>query len=261
MQWNPVDYAKNSTAQLGWAQELIALCEFTGDEAVLDIGCGDGKITAEFAHSLSNGRVVGIDSSGEFIEYATSEFPPAQFPNLYFEQMDARAIAFDDPFDLAFSNAVLHWVDDHPAVLRGVAGALRPGGRLIISCGGAGNAVEVVAAFDDIVQHNRWRSHFDSFEFPYHFHAPADYEVWLEEAGFETRHCELVEKDMTHDGPAGIGGWLRTTWFPWTQPLPESLREEFIAAVVTRYLSQHPVDADGKTHVKMIRLEVDAIRK
>ncbi len=51
-----------------------------------------------------------------------------------------------------------------------------------------------------------------------------------------------------------------TTWLPYTQRVPEDMREEFIAAVVERYVARHPVDAKGLVHVPMVRLEIDAIK-
>ena len=131
MKWNPEDYARNSSAQLVWARELISRMAFTGSEAVLDVGSGDGKITAEFARVLPHGFVLGVDSSAEFIAYAAQHYPRSA--QLHFEQMDARALHIDRKFDLIFSNASLHWVDDHRAFLRGAAAHLHPNGRLILS--------------------------------------------------------------------------------------------------------------------------------
>ncbi len=71
---------------------------------------------------------------------------------------------------------------------------------------------------------------------------------------------ELVEKDMTHQGAEGLAGWLRTTWMPYTDCIPEQLREAFISDVVQDYLSVHPLAASGQSHVQMIRLEVEAQR-
>src|SRR5437867_9759059 len=121
MKWNPHDYAKNSSAQLVWARELISRMAFVGSEAVLDVGCGDGKITAEFARSLPGGYVLGVDSSPEFIAYASLHYPETDFSTLKFERMDARSLKIDRRFDLIFSNATMHWVDDHRAFLRGAA--------------------------------------------------------------------------------------------------------------------------------------------
>jgi len=260
MNWHPEDYAKNSSAQLGWAQEIISRLALGGSEAVLDVGCGDGKITAAIASSLPNGYVVGVDSSAEFIAYASLHYPSARFPSLHFQQMDARNLRCDRQFDVVFSNAALHWVDDHRAFLQGASRHLRNRGRLVVSCGGAGNASEVIATLEDLLASAKWRPYFDGFSFPYYFHAPSAYKPWLAEAGFVTTRCELIDKDMSHDSSAGLAGWIRTTWMPYTQRLPDPIREDFIAELVSRYLHDHPPDSSGHTHVRMVRLEVEATK-
>ena len=70
MNWNPEEYARNSTAQLIWAKELIAKLNLEGHEVLLDVGCGDGKITAEVSKAVPRGLVLGVDSSMAFIDYA-----------------------------------------------------------------------------------------------------------------------------------------------------------------------------------------------
>jgi trans-aconitate methyltransferase len=260
MNWNPHDYAKNSSAQLTWARELIARLDLTGSESVLDVGCGDGKITAEFARSLPNGFVLGVDSSADFIAYACEHYPQSEFTVLQFEQMDARCLKADRRFNFIFSNATLHWVDDHRAFLDSAATLLHPEGRLILSCGGEGNASAMVAALDTLISSPDWSPYFQGFEFPYFFYSPNDYSVWLPDAGFSAVQCALVSKDMTHDGPEGLAGWLRTTWFPYIQRLPEDLQARFTKDLVAIYLLNHPLDESGRTHVRMVRLEVEAIK-
>ena len=261
MNWDPQDYARNSSAQLVWARELISRMSFAGSEAVLDVGCGDGKITAEFARALPRGYVLGVDSSPEFIAYAAQHYPKARFSSLQFEVMDARSLNTHHRFDLVFSNAALHWVDDHPAFLRGVAKHLSIGGRLVLSCGGAGNASGTIAALEQVTSSSAWLRYFDGFRFPYHFYSPKDYSVWLPEANLTAVRCELVEKDMIHDSPEGLAGWIRTTWWPYTQQLPEELRARFVSDFVSRYLDDNPMDESGRTHVHMIRLEVEAVKE
>ncbi len=260
VQWDPQDYSRHSAAQLSWARELIARLDLKGSETLLDIGCGDGKITAEIAQHLPHGRAVGIDASPAMIAFARKTFPTAQHPNLEFHSMDAREIHLPLTFEIAFSNATLHWIDDQPAVLRGVHTALRPGGRFVISCGGRGNAGDVLALFDDIRREKPWSDSFRDFNFHYHFHGPEEYGAWLRQTGFQAARVALVEKDMVHDGPEGLAAWVRTTWHPYIEPLPEDRREAFIHEIVRRYLSTHPLDASGKSHVRMFRLEVDATR-
>jgi trans-aconitate methyltransferase len=261
MNWNPEDYAKNSSAQLGWARALIARMNFKGTESVLDVGCGDGKITAEIARAIPNGYVLGTDNSPAFIDYAREHYPPSLFGSLEFQLMDARALQVQRHFDLIFSNAVLHWVDNHPEFLRGAERHLEPGGRLVLSCGGGGrNASEIIPTIEAIVSSETWREHFEGFAFPYHFHDAIDYQRWLPEAGLSPLRCELVERDMTHDGAAGLAAWIRTTWLPYTQRIPEALRESFVEEIVSTYLTRHPFDNAGRTHVRMNLLEVEAVK-
>jgi len=258
--WSAADYASNSVVQQTWARELIAGLELRGDERILDVGCGDGKVTAEIARAVPRGSVVGVDASQQMIEFANKTFPASKNPNLEFHVMDARQIQFVRKFDLVFSNAALHWVDDHQAFLRGAASVLRPGGRLVVSCGGKGNAHDVFLSLRPEIRAKRWREFFRKMEAPYFFHSPEEYKKWLPRFGFKTESVKLVPKDATYPGREGFATWLRTTWLPYTQRVPEDVREEFIEVVVERYVAKHPMDAKGFVHVRMVRLEIDAER-
>jgi trans-aconitate 2-methyltransferase len=258
--WNAADYAANSVVQQTWARELIAKLKLRGDEHILDVGCGDGKVTAEIARAVPRGSVTGVDASPQMSVFAKKTFPAKNFPNLKFQVMDARKIKFARQFDVIFSNAALHWVDDHEKILRGAASVLKSGGRLIVSCGGKGNAHDVFVALRPEMRLKRWRDFFRKMPTPYFFYAPDDYKKWLPKFGFKIQKIKLAPKDATYDGAEGFATWLRTTWIPYVQRVPENLREEFIAAVTQRYVAKHPADTDGKVHVRMVRLEIDAVK-
>jgi trans-aconitate 2-methyltransferase len=258
--WNAADYAANSVVQQTWARELISRLKLRGDEHILDVGCGDGKVTAEIARAVPRGSVVGIDASLQMIGFAKKTFLAEKNPNLKFQVMDARKIKFSRQFDLIFSNAALHWVDDHEKILRGAASVLKSGGRLVVSCGGKGNAQDVFVALRPEMRLKRWREFFKKMPTPYFFYAPEDYKKWLPRFGFKIEKIKLAPKDATYPDAEGFATWLRTTWIPYVQRVPENLREEFIAAVTQRYVTKHPPDANGKIHVKMVRLEIDAIK-
>lgn len=256
--WNAKDYAKNSANQYAWAKELIPKLKLQGDEALLDIGCGDGKITAEIAKALPKGRVVGIDSSQEMIHLAQTTFPQADYPNLSFQLMDARKLIFQPVFDKIFSNATLHWIPNQSAVLFGIERCLKPGGSLLFQMAGKGNAQEIISLLDNMLSLVPWKPYFEGFKFPYGFFSQEEYTDFLLEEGLKPLRVELFPKDMKFKGIEGLAGWVRTTWLPFTEKLPEELKGQFINELVSRYVKIHPVDAEGMIHLGMIRLEVEA---
>lgn len=256
--WDGEDYEKYSQAQQKWARELMENLSFRGDETVLDLGCGDGKVSAEIARLLPRGRLLGIDSAPSMIALARKRFPLTGHPNLSFELMDASALSFAEQFDLVFSNAALHWIKDHAPVVQGIQASLKPGGRILLQMGGEGNARDMVNILEELSSAPCWRKYFADFSFPYGFYSPAAYRLLLSDCGFLIDRVELIEKDMEHDGELGLAGWIRTTWLPYTQRLPDQIRDEFIDLIVTRYLDKIPLDAAGKAHVAMVRLEVAA---
>jgi trans-aconitate methyltransferase len=244
--WNAKDYEKHSRVQQQWARELIAKLNLEGTEDILDLGCGDGKVTAEMAKNTPSGYVVGVDNSSSMIELAAEMV------------MDAVQLAFINGFDVVFSNAALHWAKNHKAVVDGLYRSLKPGGKILLQMGGKGNAEHVVSLLDKLQSNKKWRPYFRDFEFPYGFFGIEEYTHLLREAGFDVCRAELITKDMAHENQSGLEGWIRTTWLPYTERVPEEKRNEFIRALATEYINQVPIDSRGKVHVAMVRLEIEA---
>jgi len=259
--WNAGDYAANSSAQAKWGRELIAQLNLRGDEAILDIGCGDGKLTAELARQVPNGFVRGADSSAEMIRFAKKSFPSVKFPNLSFKVCDARRLAFKDKFDLVVSFACLHWVKDHMPVLEGIRCSLKGGGRALLQFGGKGNAEDVIAVAGELIVGDPWKKYFRGFICPWHFYEPKEYAAWVKKAGLVPQRIELIAKDMVQNGKDGLIGWMRTTWAPYIGRLPLSLRDKFLTEIADRYLARYPLNKSGCAHVKVQRLEVEAINE
>jgi len=256
--WSPDKYEKSSSAQKLWADELINKIEIQGDERVLDIGCGDGRITAGIADLVPRGSVLGIDSSEEMVCFAGRRFPPESCRNLSFQQADAQDLPFEEEFDLVVSFAALHWVLDHAPVLRGIQRALKPGGRAFLQFGGRGNAAAPLGIADEMIREERWHRYFEGFDFRYGFFGAEEYRGWLVESGLIPRRVELIPKEMVQPGPEEFRGWIETTWLPYTERVPEDLRRDFVSEIVDRYLRDHPLDGKGRVHVGMVRLEVVA---
>lgn len=106
-------YETASTHQKEWGTSLIAELELQGDERVLDLGCGDGMLTAQIAGLVPSGEAVGIDGSRGMIEVARRR----RRDNLRFILMDINHLSFTEEFDVIFSNATLHWIKDHRRLL------------------------------------------------------------------------------------------------------------------------------------------------
>jgi trans-aconitate methyltransferase len=260
-QWNPNDYHRHSSQQEKWAKELLATLALKGYERILDIGCGDGKITAEIARHVPQGLVVGLDASAEMVEFARKSFSAEASPQLRFQQGNAQLLEFQEEFDWVISFACLHWLIDHRPVLKGIRQALRPGGRVMLQFGGKGNAVEILQAASEVLTRPRWAGYFVGFTFPWGFYDPDEYRPWLEEAGLVATRLELIPKDMAQQGPEGLEGWLRTTWMPYWQRVPTELQRPFLEAIVEEYVKRHPLDVKGLVHVPMVRLQVEAVAR
>jgi trans-aconitate 2-methyltransferase len=246
-QWNPADYARHSQGQEVLARELLTSLHLHPQEHVLDVGCGDGRMTAEIARMVPEGRVVGIDRSGEMVGFASEHFV---LPHLSFQTADAASLPFDDEFDVVYSSAVLHWVQDHKSALAGIARSLRAGGRCLLQMGGKGNVVEMVKAFE--------QAGAKPSGFTYAFHGDDEYRGMVQKAGLIVDSVELIPKDMVHASRTALTGWIRTAWQPYHQDVPEERKNEFLESVTDRYAEAHPPDAEGAFHVLTVRLQVRA---
>jgi trans-aconitate 2-methyltransferase len=258
-QWDPSDYEQNSSAQERAAEAVIARLNLRGDEHILDIGCGDGKITAKMAALVPQGRVTGVDSSQEMIDFAQKRFPPAEYPNLRFERANVQSLSYIGGFDLVVSFACLHWIKDHPAVLRSIERSLKPGGRMLIQCSGRGSDDDIFALSRRIIKNDRWARYFQNYSNPHGIYGPDEYHAWLSLAGLEEVRVNLTAREMLFPGRSGLEGFIRTTWLSLTSCIPEEKREQFITEIADRYLELRPIE-DGAAKVGMGVLEVEARR-
>ena len=95
----------------GFQRTLDELFAEAAPESVLDIGCGEGVLTEQWAQALGSGRVVGTDLEDPKLE---AEWATRRRPNLQFEVMPVESLSFaDDEFDLVAATEVLEHVD-HP---------------------------------------------------------------------------------------------------------------------------------------------------
>jgi SAM-dependent methyltransferase len=139
--WDPERYRRNASFVPALGQGVLDWLEARPGERILDLGCGDGALTAELAALC---ETVGVDQSAEQVAAAKAKGLDARV-------VDGVGLAFAGEFDAVFSNAALHWMRDADAVIDGVWRALRPGGRFVAEMGGAGNVATVIEALEAAV--------------------------------------------------------------------------------------------------------------
>jgi trans-aconitate methyltransferase len=257
IRWDASDYAKNSQGQYGWAMSNIGKLRLSGSETVLDIGCGDGKVSAQLGRLVPNGRVVGIDRSPEMIALAQRRI---DLPNATFRVRDAQALDFEEEFDAVFSNSAIHWMPDQRAVLQGIARALKPGGRVFLSMGGRGTAALATKNLDLLKKESVWAPFLMSAVSPHHFRGPEEYAPWLAEVGLLADRVELVSKPMRLASIDAMEGWFRTTWMPYVESIPAAQRGEFLREWASRVAADCGLADDGALLMPMVNLEVEAHR-
>lgn len=253
--WDAKEYQNNSGPQKIWAEELISKLELKGNEKVLDIGCGDGKITAEIATKLKEGSIVGIDNSKEMIDLAIENFPVNVYKNLSFILCDAKKLNFDNEFDIVFSNATFHWIKNHIVLLSRIKKALKKSGIILIQMGGTGNAKELIGIINTIKAGPKWKDYFLSFKFPWSFYGTKRYKTWLESKGFKIIYIKLINKDAALNGTEELKNWVRAWCIPYTSRVPEEIRDYFLDDIINNYIKKYPLDKDGFAHLCMVRLE------
>jgi trans-aconitate methyltransferase len=218
--WDPAFYNHRAAFVSQAASDLIDWLEPRPGEAILDLGCGTGELGTAIA--ARGARVVGLDASAEMIAVARERAPALEWLI-----GDGEALAFDGAFDAIFSNAALHWMTHAQATARGIARALKPGGRLVAEFGGAGCvgtvcaavASELVARGDDPARWLRW-----------YFPTIAAYATVLEAAELEPRTMTLFERPTRLSGADGLRDWLQIFLAPLTIHLGAGW-PAFVAAV------------------------------
>lgn len=258
VRWDARDYAKNSQGQFGWAMSNVDKLRLQPTDNVLDIGCGDGKVTAELANRVPAGSVIGVDRSESMIALARQSF---QLPNAQFRTLDAQALDYDANFDAVFSNSAIHWMPDQRAVVQGIARALKPGGRIFLSMGGRGTAAAPREVLAQLMEEPRWGGYLFGASSPHYFKSPEDYTLWLAELGLMAHRVELVPKPMRLAKLGALEGWLRTTWMTYTERLPERDRAEFIRVWAGRVARHCTTATDGALIMPMVNLEIEANRQ
>jgi SAM-dependent methyltransferase len=241
--WDPARYARNARFVSDLGAPLVELLAPRPGERVLDLGCGDGALTAKLVEVGC--EVVGVDASAPQVEAARALGLDAHV-------RDGEALDFDGGFDAVFSNAALHWMRRPERVIAGVWRALVPGGRFVAEFGGAGCVAMIRAALGRALA----RRGLDAAALsPWYFPDAAEYRALLEARGFEVDSIALFPRPTPL--PGDVVGWLETFAESFTRPLPPDERPGFLAEVRDA-LRPELCDAEGRWTADYVRLRFAA---
>jgi trans-aconitate 2-methyltransferase len=234
-EWNAAGYARISGLQQAMAAEAMSGLSLRGSERVLDVGCGNGKITAGIAARVPDGEVVGVDASADMVAYGSSNFGPTAQPNLRFGVADARRLPFRDEFDLVVSFNALHWVRQQEEALRSIRAAMRADGRAQFRLVYRGERKSIEDALEETRRSSKWARYFEGLEDPYLHVTPDEYRGLAEASGFVVRSLRTAEKAWDFESREEFFAFGSVTFVAWTRRLPESEKPAFIKDVLDRY--------------------------
>jgi trans-aconitate 2-methyltransferase len=245
-EWDAQTYDRVSDPQYQWGLEVLDRLELEGDEYVMDAGCGSGRVTAKLLDKLPDGRVLCVDASEQMIEVARE----ALGERADYLVADLAELEVAEPVDVVFSTATFHWLPDHTRLFARLHAVLKPGGRMVAQCGGAGNVAEHARHIVEVAARPEFAEHFQDMTIMWNFATPAETKERLERAGFSDVRCWLQDKPVQPEQPYEFT--TTVTMGPHLARLPEGLRRSFAEAVLEL--------EDDPLVLNYVRLNIEATR-
>lgn len=243
--WNANLYDEKHSFVSNYGHELIELLNAKQGEKVLDLGCGTGDLTNVLAGL--NLDVVGIDHSENMIQQAQSKYP-----DIPFYIADATRLSYQNEFDCVFSNATLHWIKTPEAVLQGIYQALKPGGRMVVEFGGAGN-VQIIT--DELIKQIKEASiTFTDEHFPWYFPTIGQYSSLLESIGFHVSYALHFSRPTKLSGENGLRNWLEMFSPSLFEHVPSHIKNDIFNKTIDNLHSQLYVNNSWYADYKRIRI-------
>lgn len=245
------DYQNNSSLQWKWAMESLENFPLEQTDKVLDIGCGNGAITAEIAIKVPSGLVIGLDISHDMLEFARENYSAY---NILYMQGDARALPFESQFDKVTAMLAMNWVKEQDQALASLFSALKPGGKAIITRPGK-NPTNLGPMAEQLIKTDRWSYLFPDFKQTKHYYSAQEYTQLLEAAGFE---IVSIKEDSTYTefkDRVALAGFYRPIC-NFMSHLSEEQQSLFIEDLVDLVLTYEPPLADGSIQLFDLKLEV-----
>ena len=242
--WSADAYDRHARFVSDLAEEVLSWLEPRAGERILDLGCGDGVLSARLRDM--GATVVAVDADHDMVRAARERGVDAKV-------MDGQQLPFAAEFDAVFSNAALHWMTNADLVLEGVCRALRPAGRFVAEFGGHGNVAAIVTGMRAVALR---RQGVLELAGPWFFPTPEVYEEMLAKAGFTVKRIGLYARPTRLK--TGMRAWLGVFRKPFFEQFGRAAEEAITE--VENLLRPSLCDARGNWTADYVRLRVEAVK-
>jgi trans-aconitate 2-methyltransferase len=233
--WNPAQYEKFQREREQPFLDLLAMVKPRPAMRIVDLGCGTGRPTEILHDRLRARETIGLDRSANMLRQRSRPLPPG----LSFEVGTIESFPGErGAFDLVFSNAALHWVMDHEALLARLAGALAPGGQLAFQVPSSyEDTSHIVAA--ELTEVEPYQAAFGGWQRPQPVLTPEAYARVLHRLGFVDLKVLLIVYPHVLAGPEEVVEWMKGTLLTdYARHLTAGMFEAFVEDYRTRLLER-----------------------
>lgn len=250
MVWDPAQYLKFAGERMRPAADLMTRVPLAAPRSIVDLGCGTGNVTRMLAQRWPGAAITGVDSSAAMLQRAAEEAMPER--RIAWEQADLRAWTPPPdapPPELIYSNAALHWVDNHATLFPRLLGFVARGGVLAVQMPDQAGAPSHVA-MQQTASEPRWRNRLSAAVRPVPVAPLADCFGWLDRAAaaFDGWTCEYLHVlPSAPDGEHPVVAWTRgTALSTFLEPLDHYEQIDFVRDYRQRIAQTYPPLADGR---------------
>ncbi len=248
--WDPAQYLRFSGPRLQPALDLLARIPSEAPKTVYDLGCGTGSVTRILAERWPPARIVGIDGSAAMLDQARRE---AKGRDLSWVEADIRHWRADAPADVVYSNAALHWLDDHKTLFPHILAQLATGGMLAVQMP-RNFAAPSHTGLAATIESGPWRERLSPMLRRMPVAAPADYHALIAP---HVRRLDIWESEYLHvlEGDNPVVEWIKGSALrPFLDMLGGAERERFLADYGGRIRAAYPPQGNGATLFPFRRL-------
>jgi trans-aconitate 2-methyltransferase len=225
MPWNPAQYHQFQNERFAPFEDIFSLIKIRSRLRVVDLGCGTGELTRRLADRLPESEVLGIDSSLEMLTRAREQASE----RLSFKQGSIQEV--EGEWDLVFSHAAIHWIENHRALIPRLLTLVRPGGQLAVQLP-SNHTHPTHTLIMEIASEEPFRHALKGWNRVSPVLSIREYAELLHEHGAtEITIFEKVYPSLLEDSDALADWTAGSTLVPYFERLPEPLHEPFM----TRY--------------------------